>query len=143
MFSEDSMISMGDGSFKKISELRQFDFIYNKLKNPVKINTIQKILQRSVLKVQLNNNTFFYTIPETLFLCVYHTEQGLISKYLDIISIKNLDGKLKSSLKIFSNEPNIEIISVTTDYTKDVYTLTTLDSETSYFVNGVIVKCVF
>ena len=138
MFSEDSIISMGDGSFKNISELRQFDFIYNKLKNPVKINTIQKILQENVLKVQLRN-TFFYTTPDTLFLCVYHTEKGLVSKYLDIISIKSLNGKLKKSLKIFSNELNIEIISVTNDI-KDVYTLTTLDSETSFFVNGIITK---
>lgn len=138
MFSEESMISMGDGSFKKISELRQFDFIYNKLKNPVKINTIRKFLQMDVLKVQLSESSF-YTTPETLFLCVYYTEQGLVSKYLDIISIKNLNGKLKSSLKIFSNEPNIEIISVTND-TKDVFELITLDSETSYFVNGVIIR---
>jgi hypothetical protein len=139
MFSEESMISMGDGSFKKISELRQFDFIYNKLKNPVKINTIIKVLQQPVLKVQLNESSF-HTTPDTQFLCVYHTEQGLVSKYLDIISIKNINGKLKSSLKIFSNEPNVEIISVTND-TKDVYKLTTLDSETSYFVNGVIMRC--
>jgi hypothetical protein len=138
MFSEETMISMGDGSFKKISELRQFDFIYNKLKNPVKINTIRKFLQQPVLKVQLSESSF-YTTPNTLFLCVYYTEQGLVSKYLDIISIKNINGKLKSSLKIFSNEPNVEIISVTND-TKDVYTLTTLDSETSFFVNGVIVR---
>jgi hypothetical protein len=139
MFSEESIISMGDGSFKSISELRHLDFIYNKLKNPVKINTIIKVLQQPVLKVELNN-TFFYTTPNTLFLCVYHTEQGFVSKYLDIISIKNVNGKLKTSLKIFSNEPNVEIISVTND-TKDVYALTTLDSETSFFVNGVIVKC--
>lgn len=139
MFSEESMISMGDGSFKSISELRHLDFIYNKLKNPVKINTIIKVLQQPVLKVELNN-TFFYTTPNTIFLCVYHTEQGFVSKYLDIISIKNVNGKLKTSLKIFSNEPNVEIISVTND-TKDVYALNTLDSETSFFVNGVIVKC--
>ena len=139
MFSEESIISMGDGSFKSISELRHLDFIYNKLKNPVKINTIIKVLQQPVLKVELNN-TFFYTTPNTLFLCVYHTEQGFVSKYLDIISIKNVNGKLKTSLKIFSNEPNVEIISVIND-TKDVYALTTLDSETSFFVNGVIVKC--
>jgi hypothetical protein len=139
MFSEEAMISIGDGSFKKISELRQFDFIYNKLKNPVKINTIRKFLQQPVLKVQLSESSF-YTTPDTLFLCVYHTEQGLVSKYLDIISIKNVSGELKNSLKIFSNEPNVEIISVTND-TKDVYELTTLDSETSFFVNGVIVRC--
>jgi hypothetical protein len=142
MFSEESIVSMGDGSFKKISELRPFDFIYNKFKNPVKINTIQKILQQSVLKIEINN-TFFYTTPDTLFLCVYHTEQGFVSKYLDIVSIQNLNGKLKNSIKIFSNETDNEIINVTNNYIKDVYKLTTLDSETSYFVNGVITKCDF
>lgn len=141
MFSEESMISMGDGSFKNISKLREFDFIYNKLKNPVKINTIIKVLQQQVLKVILSDSTFFYTTYNTLFLCVYQKENGFVSKYLDIISIKNLDAKLKKSLKIFNNETNIGIINVNIGFVKDVYKLTTLDEETSYFINGVITKC--
>ena len=140
MFSEESLISMGNGSFKSISELRQYDFIYNKFKNPVKINTIEKVFQQNVLKVILSN-TFFYTTPETLFLCVYNTENGFVSKYLDIISIQSVNGKLKSSLKIFSNESDTEIINVIDNYIKDVYKLTTLDSDTNYFVNGIITKC--
>lgn len=147
MFSEESKVSMGNGSFKNISELRQGDYILNKFNDPVKVYSIQKINQQQVLRIELNNGTEpFYTTPDTLFLCSFNNENQFVSKYLNIREIKNLNAKLKISLKIFSNETNVNCNGNDNDNNdiliKNVYKLTTLDQDNteSYFINGVITK---
>ena len=136
MFSEEAMVNMADGTFKSISLIKSRDYIFNKLKNPIKV-------ERIVQKIHLDNGTDpFYITPDTLFLCIYNNG-SFTSEYANIETIEKFNGKLKSSLKIFSKESDTSILEYNTDLLrKDVYTLELLDPDNteSYYICNVITK---
>lgn len=143
MFSEDAMVNMADGTLKSISLIESKDYIFNKFKNPVKVNRIIKTSQQIVQKIYLDNGTDpFYITPDTLFLCIYNNG-SYTSEYANIETIQKFNGKLKSSLKIFSKESDTSILEYNTDLLKkDVYTLELLDPDNteSYYICNVITK---
>ena len=142
MFSEEAMVNMADGTMKSISDVKARDYVLNKFKNPVKVERNIKTIQQVVRYLTLDNNEPFYITPDTLFLCVYNNG-SFTSEYTDIDTIQKFNGKLKNSLKIFSQESDVNIIEYTTDLIrKDVYSLELLDPDntSSYFVWNVIIS---
>lgn len=143
MFSEEAMVNMADGTFKSISLIKPRDYIFNKLKNPIKVDRIIKTSQQIVQKIHLDNGTDpFYITSDTLFLCIYNNG-SFTSEYANIETIQKFNGKLKSSLKIFSKESDTTILEYNTDLIrKDVYTLELLDPDNteSYYICNVITK---
>jgi len=144
MFSSEAMISLANGSLKSINNLNINDVIYNKLKNPVKISNIDIIETNTVANVLLNNGTgVFYCDPSSLFYCHLTNDTGVhIGNYSQISDIYAQYGKLKSSCKLFSPESDISISTYEiSNNLKTLYSIHTIDSDQTFFVNGVIAKC--
>ena len=143
MFSEETMINMADGTMKMIKDVKARDYVLNKLKNPVKVERNIKTAQQVVRKIIIDNGSDpFYITEDTLFLCVYNNG-SFTSKYANMDTIQKFNGKLKTSLKIFSQESNINVLEYTPDLIrKDVYSLELLDQDntSSYFVCNVIIS---
>jgi hypothetical protein len=146
MYSAEALISMANGSFKNINNVRVGDKIYNKLSRPVNVTRIHKIDNAPVVEIQLNNGTgVFYSSPSSKIFCHHvHIDGKHHTEYCSIASAYTDGAKLKNSLKILS--PNSDVIFTTyddsnTSLTKTVYCIHTIDSSRSFFVNKVIACC--
>lgn len=146
MYSAETLISMADGTFKTINNIRVGDKVYNKLFKPVEVSRVHSSDNTPVVEVQLNNGTgVFYTSPESKIFCHHvHNDGSHHTEYCSI-SDAHLEGaKLKNSLKILS--PESDVIFTTYDdsnvsLTKTTYCIHTLESSRTFLVNKIIACC--
>lgn len=143
MFSQDSLVSMADGTFKPINQIKKGDIILNKFKQHVRILKVNIHENQQAVRIQFNNGTnTFHISPNTIVFCYYRLpDNTLKSEYCPISHVHENSGYMKSDLKIFSPESDIAIDSYIPDeqlYT--LYSLYTSDTSQSYLINKAIVS---
>jgi hypothetical protein len=142
MFSEDTLVSMANGTFKPISSIVKGDAILNKFKGSTRVLNINTYNNQECIRVQLNNGTnSFYTSPDSIVFCYYRTpDTTLQSEYCHISHVHEVNGYIKSDLKIFSPDSDVSIESYVTSEPTTLYSLHTSDNSQSYLVNKIIVS---
>lgn len=142
MFSGESIITMANGTFKPITSILKGDMILNKFKVPTKVLKIEVYENESCVRMQLNNGTTSFNISTgTILFCYYRTQAStLVSKYCAISTIHENNGHLKSDLKIFSPDSDVDIDTYENAEPTTLYELHTSDNSQSYLVNKVIVS---
>jgi hypothetical protein len=143
MFSGDTMVDLANGRKKKISEITRTDMILNKLNKPVRVRRINIFPNTSSVKIQLDNGTSeFYCSPSSIVYARYINGQGVHTvEFANIADVHNYNGKIKSSLKMFSPESDISILTYTEETEpQTLYSLEVMDPTRSYYVNGMIVS---
>lgn len=142
MFSEDALISMANGTFKPISSIVKGDGILNKFKETTRVLNVNTYNNKECVRVQLNNGTnSFYTSPDSIVFCYYRTpDTTLKSEYCHISHVHEVNGFIKSDLKIFSPDSDVSIESYVTSEPTTLYSLYTSDNSQSYLVNKIIVS---
>lgn len=140
MFSEEALISMGDGTFKPIGSIVKGDIILNKFKRTTKVLKKQIHNNQECIRVQLNNGTSsFHTSPKSIVFCYYRMpDYSLKSQYCHLSHVYDNNGFIKSDLKIFSPDSDVLIQSYTPSEEVTLYSLDTSDNSQSYFVNKII-----
>jgi hypothetical protein len=146
MYSKETVIYMADGTYKNIDNIRVGDKIYNKLLRPVIISRITKTDNTPVVEIQLNNGTgVFYASPSSKVCCHVRNPDGRNKvEYCSISTVYSEDGKLKNSMKILSNESDVNFTTYDDSnhsLTKTTYSIYTLDSTNSFFINNIISCC--
>lgn len=144
MFSEDTLISMVDGTFKEIIDIKPNDYIFNKFKNPVRVLRLNTYTAPAV-GVQFNNETpLVYTGVNTQFICVHKVEGTTQSHWANLEHVDLVSGKVKSSMKTFSPLSDVTVSTFLDNVAEEkvMYCIQTKgDMSKSYIANGVIVKC--
>jgi hypothetical protein len=143
MFSQESLVSMGNGTLKPIYLIQKGDIILNKFKLPVSVLKVNTYENQSCVRIQFNNGTnTFHSSPNSIVFCYYRLpNHTLKSEYCNISDVHDHNGYLKSNLKLFSPESDIYIDSYIDNNNKcTLYSLQTSDNSQSYFVNKAIVS---
>jgi len=142
MFSADCLISMANGTHKPITSILKGDIIFNKFKVPTKVIKIHTHENQQSIRVQLNNGTnSFHTSPNTIVFCYYRIPNTTLkSEYCAISKVKENNGYIKSDLKIFSPESDVNFDYYVIAKPSTLYSLDTSDNSQSYLVNKVIVS---
>lgn len=143
MYSAETLISMSDGTFKNINNIRVGDKIYNKLYKPVIVSRIHKTDNAPVVEVQLNNGTgVFYTSPTSKIFCHHvHNDGRHHTEYCSISDAHSEGAKLKNSIKILSPESDVTFTTYNDSnqsLTKTTYCIHTLESSRTFFINKII-----
>lgn len=145
MFSEETMITMADGTKKNINLLTRGQLILNKNNKMIKVLEVIPYPNRPAVGIQLDNETgVFFTCPNTKVYCSYQNNNKIIADYLPLHQVNDNNAILKSSLKMFNPSSNVNIVTYdNTDenLTKTLYKLITVDNGTSYFANGILTNC--
>ena len=149
MFSAETMITMGDSSYKHINLIKVNDIIVNKLLKAVKVTQIHKIIAQAAVGIQLNNGTgVFYCDSSSKFLCHnIETNNSHVSDYTTIEDLHNFSGHsayLKSSPIMFGSDTDVSITTYddpTPPHIKDLYCLHTNDQTQTFYANKVITLC--
>lgn len=146
MFSEEALIKMASGVNKSVKLIKVNDIVMNNRNLPVKIIAVNKAaVAHDAITIQINNGSgVFYCSPSTKF--NYHDTLVNNSHSSGYDTIANIVAKnnafLKSSLKIFSSDSDIDILTYNAVVVpKDLYCFRTNDSSYTFFINGIIVKC--
>lgn len=142
MFSEDVLISMANGEKKLLKDINVGDLIMNKFGKMTSVRKIKKYVDYDCIFIQLDNNSEgFYVNSETIVLGYYRGgDDRLISEYCSISDILENKGFIKSDLKIFSPDSDVEIVLHKVSEPKTLYSLITGDDSKSYKVNNIIVS---
>lgn len=142
MFSEEALISMANGSFKPINQLVRGELIINKFGKRTTVLQLKTHEKEESMRIQLDNGTgTFYISPNTIVLGYYRTpELTLKSEYCTISHLHQNKGYLKSGLKLFSPESDVQIESYISSEPRTLYSLITSDNSKSYKVNKIIVS---
>ena len=142
MFSADCLISMANGTHKPITSILRGDMIFNKFKVPTKVLKIHTCENQQSIRVQLNNGTnSFHVSPNAIVFCYYRTPNSTLkSEYCSISKVQENNGCIKSDLKIFSPDSDVNIDSYVDVESSTLYSLDTSDNSQSYLVNKVIVS---
>jgi hypothetical protein len=142
MFSADCLISMANGTHKPITSILRGDMIFNKFKVPTKVLKIHTYENQQSIRIQLNNGTTsFHVSPNAIVFCYYRTANSTLkSEYCTISKVQENNGYIKSDLKIFSPDSDVNIDSYVDVESSTLYSLDTSDNSQSYLVNKVIVS---
>jgi hypothetical protein len=143
MFSENVLISMANGGKKLIKDIKVNDLILNKFGRVTNVRSVKKYMDYECIYIQLDNNSdSFYVNGETIVLGYYRGEKDkFISEYCSISDILDKRGYIKSDLKIFSPDSDIEIMEYKkSEEMRTLYSLVTSDESKSYKVNNMIVS---
>jgi hypothetical protein len=143
MFSQDSLVSMANGTFKPINEIQRGDVILNKFKRQVRVLKINVHENKTAIRIQFNNGTnTCHVSPDTIVFCYYRLpDNSLKSEYCKISKVHDNNGYLKSDLKIFSPDSDIGLESYVQDeQTHTLYSLQTYETSQSYIINHAIVS---
>ena len=142
MFSKEALIYMADGTYKSVSEVKTGEYIMNKLYAPTKVIRAHKLLNKNVIEIQLHNGTKpFFCSPEIIVYCHHTTLDGKHhTEYTSLNEVYSNNSKLKSSIKPFSPNTDVDILTYNTnpELTKDLYCIHTIDPTGSFIVNGII-----
>lgn len=146
MYSSEALVSMADGSFKNINNIKVGDAIYNKFMKPVSVSRVHSSANAPVVEVQFNNGTgIFYAIPASqVFVHHAQTDKSHNLQYDTISNARTEGARLKSTMKFLSPQSDVSFTTYNdsdTTLTKTVYCLHTLDGSKTYFVNKTIVCC--
>jgi hypothetical protein len=145
MFSEETMITMADGSKKNINLLKRGQLILNKNNKMIKVLEVVSYPNRPVVGIQLDNETgVFFTCPNTTVYCSYQNNNRTTADYIPFHQVNDKNAILKKSLKMFDPLSNVNIVTYdNTDINlvKTVYKLITIDNGTSYYANGILTNC--
>lgn len=142
MFSGDVLVRLANGSKKQISQLKRTDKVLNKLNRPVGVRRIHTFPNSTAVKISLDNGTpDFICSPSTLVYARYINEQGIHTvEFMSIEEVHAKNGKIKSTLRMFSPESDVSILSYTPEpEPMTLYALELVDTTRSYFVNDMIV----
>jgi hypothetical protein len=143
MFSQESLITMANGTFKPINTLQRGDIVLNKLYKPTRILKVNIYENERCVRVQFDNGTnTFHLSPNTIVLCYYRLPDNTFkSEYCHISHVHENNGYMKSNLKLFSPDSDILIESyVESSENKTLYSLVTSDNSQSYLVNHAIIS---
>ena len=142
MFSADCLISISNGTHKPITSILKGDVIFNKFKVATTVLKIEKHENQPSVRVQLNNGTSsFHVSPDTIVLCYYRLPNNTLkSEYCHISHVHEHNGIIKSNLKLFSPDSDVNIDSYVDAEPTTLYSLYTSDNSQSYLVNGIIVS---
>ena len=145
MFSEETMITMADGTKKNINLLTRGQLILNKNNKMIKVLEVVSYPNRPVVGIQLDNETgVFFACPNTKVYCSYQNNNRTVADYIPLHQVNDNNAILKNSLKMFDPSSNVNIVTYdNTDenLTKTLYKLITIDSGTSYYANGILTNC--
>jgi hypothetical protein len=142
MFSEDALVTMANGGFKPIKSIVRGDFILNKFGKKTSVLSVKTFPNNEAVRIQLDNGTgTFYISPNAIVFGHYRTSDlRLISEYAPISQIYDNNGYIKSDLKIFSPDSDVQIESYITAEPHTLYSITTSDNSQSYKINNIIVS---
>ena len=146
MYSAETLISMVDGTFKNINNIRVGDKIYNKLFKPVSVSRIHLQENTPVAEIQLNNGTgvFFISPTTKVFSHCSRIDGSQCAEYCTIADTHAEGGKLKNSIKILSPESDVVFTTFNNSnvsLTKTTYCIHTLDPTRTFFANKIIACC--
>jgi len=144
MFSKDALVYMADGTYKSIDQIKQGEYIMNKLYSPTKVIRVHKLLNQSVVHIQLDNNTTsFFCSPNIIVYSHHTTSHGKHhTEYTSLQDVYYNKSKLKNSIKPFSPNTDVDILlydDTNLELKKDLYCIHTIDSTSSFIINGIIV----
>lgn len=143
MFSREALVYMANGTHKQIDEIKPGDYIMNKLYASTKVLRIHKLANHPAVEVQLNNGTGTFFCPSNVIVYSHHTtpDGKHRMEYTSISDVHTNGSKLKSSIKSFSPNSDVDITTYNdtdTNLKKDLYCLHLIDTTGSYIINGII-----
>ena len=142
MFSANALVLMANGSKKQLSTIRRGDIVLNKLRQPMRVMRIHTFPNSPAVKITLDNGTpeFSCGLSAQVY-ARYINDQGIHTvEFMSIEDAHAKNAKLKSTIKMFSPESDVSILSYTPEPENiTLYSLELNDVTRSYFVNDTIV----
>jgi hypothetical protein len=136
MFSREVNLTMADGSTKSIADIKQNDWILNKLHRPCRVKTIKLNVAQPAYSIQLANGTVaFYASPDTKVFSTSTNGGSKVASYQLLSTVATNSDKLKTDSKMFSPYTDVAITAYdATIVSKDLYTIDTYESSKTFVV---------
>jgi hypothetical protein len=140
MFSEEAQVWMANGRGKNINQIQAGEWVLNKILKPVRVQRVITFQSAPAVNIEFDNGKgAFYASPDTKVFIAWLDDDGGHSQYSTISEAHTMGAHVKSSLKSFSPESNVDFANYDDQSeTKTLYALETVDQTHSYMVMGVI-----